>query len=55
MHIAFTETIMRHFCFILMLLLCWGVAGAQEQVLRAKKDSDTKKYGYENVGDKMYW
>lgn len=38
-----------------MLLLCWGVAGAQEQVLRAKKDSDTKKYGYENVGDKMYW
>lgn len=46
---------MRKFCFILSILLCNVCLMAQDQVLRAKKDSESKKYGYENVGEKKYW
>ncbi|MBP3298724.1 MAG: WG repeat-containing protein [Muribaculaceae bacterium] len=46
---------MRNLCFVDMMLISVINLWAQEQILQARKDSESKKYGYENVGEKKYW
>ncbi len=46
---------MKKLLLLLSVIITAASLQAQTIILQAKKDPVTKKYGYENVGDKQYW